>query len=64
LLLQGQALVVDVASAASKTAHLALLFARGPQLEFEPLPTFHGGMIICPTNKKQRVSTGQTRHLP
>jgi len=49
--LERQCFVVDIASTASETAHLPLLFAVGHQLEPEGLPTFHAFIIIWSMDK-------------
>src|SRR5438552_18130758 len=49
--LERQCFVVDIASTASETAHLPLLFAVGHQLELEGLPTFHAFIIIWSMDK-------------
>ena len=57
--LERQCFVVDIASTASETAHLPLLFAVGHQLEPEGLPTFHVFIIIWSMDKIKDLRHGR-----
>jgi putative transposase len=59
LFFESQRLVVDVTGTASRTAHLALLFAVRLQLELERLSTFHGGIIIWSMKKSNDLRHGR-----
>jgi putative transposase len=51
--------VIDVASAPGEPAHLPLLFAVGPQREFERLPAFHGCIIFWSMKKYEDLRHGR-----
>ena len=57
--LERQCFVVDIASTASETPHLPLLFAVGHQLEPEGLPTFHVFIIIWSMDKIKDLRHGR-----
>jgi hypothetical protein len=57
--LESQRFVVDVASAPGETTHLPLLFAVGPQREFERLPAFHGYIIFWSMKKYEDLRHGR-----